>query len=281
MRLLTRLAGRFVAGEAVEDAVSVVRELNQDGLLATLDHLGENVSDPDRAKEAGREYAALLKRIAEEKLDCNISIKLSQLGLALSEELARRNLESLLEEASRLGNFVRIDMEGSDLTDKTLGVFRALHGRFKNVGVVIQASLKRSREDVMRLVDLGARVRLCKGAYKEPPQVAYQDKRDVDSNYDLLAKLLLRAPRPAFATHDDERIVRAVAAASAAGLKPGDYEIQMLYGLRPRRWRELAAQGHAVRIYVPYGAHWMPYFYRRLRERKENALFVLRNLFRN
>ncbi len=278
MRFLTFLASRFVAGDNAQQAVEAVRKLNQDSLLASLDFLGENVSSRDEAIRATEEYVGLLKLIAQAELDCNVSVKLSQLGLGLDEHLGRDNLDRLLSEAARLDNFVRLDMEGSEWTQRTLDVFHSFFpSKYRCVGVVIQAMLKRSERDIQELVRAGARVRLCKGAYKEPPELAYQSREEVNASYDHLAKLLLKAPRPAFATHDDDRIVNAVQAARAAGLAPGDYEIQMLYGLRARRRLELARQGHAMRVYVPYGSHWFPYFYRRLRERKENIAFVLRN----
>jgi proline dehydrogenase len=225
------------------------------------------------------EYVKMLKSLAEAEADCNVSLKLSQLGLSLDAELARENLVRVLEEAQRLGNFVRIDMEGSAYTQKTLDLFYELFPKFHNLGVVIQANLRRSEEDVKRLVQVGARVRLVKGAYKEPPSLAFEDKAEVNANYDKLARLLISAPMPAFATHDEERIKNAVMACEAAGLSKDQYEIQMLYGLKQKSWRELAAKGHTVRIYVPYGTHWFPYYTRRLRERKENIYFLLRNLF--
>lgn len=278
MRALTWLASRFVAGETLEEALEAARRLNAQGLKATLDHLGEECRGPEQAKADVREYVGMLRAIAEEKLDCNVSLKLTQLGLNISERLAEENLATVAQEAKSLGNFVRIDMEGSAYTQKTLDLFYKLFPRFPNLGVVIQASLRRSPQDVDALVKAGARVRLCKGAYKEPAELAFPDKTDVNRQYDLLAEKLVKAPIPAFATHDDERIGRAQAQAGAAGLPKDRYELQMLYGLRPRRWRELRSEGHAVRIYVPYGKSWFPYFYRRLRERKENWMFVLKSL---
>ena len=220
-----------------------------------------------------------LRRIAEAEADCNVSLKLTQFGLNLDHNLARENLMRVAREAKKLGNFVRIDMEGSPYTQKTLDMFYSLFPSFSNLGVVIQAYLKRSEKDIEELVRRQVRVRLCKGAYKEPADIAFQGKEEVNANYDKLARLLVKAPLTAFATHDDDRIKNAVAAAVAAGLKKDQYELQMLYGLRSKRWDELRAQGHAVRVYMPYGTHWLPYYYRRIRERKENLAFVLRNLF--
>ncbi|MEK7390022.1 MAG: proline dehydrogenase family protein [Elusimicrobiota bacterium] len=279
MRALTFLAGRFVAGDDIDEAVQVVRRLNSERLKVTLDNLGEDSLDRERALAAAEENILMLRRLAETGVDANISLKLTQLGLSFDEGLAAENLHRIVEEAARLKNFVRIDMESSAWTQKTLDLFYGLRGRHPDVGIVLQACLRRTEADVKDAVARQARVRLCKGAYKEPASVAFQAKEDVNANYDRCAALLARAPLPAFATHDDVRLSAAVAACDAAGLVKSDYELQMLYGLRVKRWRELREQGHTVRIYVPYGTHWFPYFYRRIRERKENLLFVLRNLF--
>lgn len=277
MRALTFLASRFVAGDDVEDAIASVRELNELGIKATLDNLGEDSLTRAQADAAAAENLLMLKRISETGLDSNISLKLTQLGLALDENLCRDHLLRIVEEAERLKNFVRIDMEGSAWTQKTLDLFYSIHGKHPGVGIVLQAYLRRTQDDCRKAVETRTRVRLCKGAYKEPADIAFPTKDEVNANYDACAAILSEAPIPAFATHDDERIARATAACSK--LAKSDYEIQMLYGLRPKRWRQLREEGHVVRVYVPYGTHWMPYFYRRVRERKENALFVLRNLF--
>jgi len=279
VRALTFLARRFVAGDTVDEAIEAVRELNRDGIKVTLDNLGEEVKNAQQADAARDEYILMLRKIAEAEVDCNVSLKLSQFGLNLDKDMARKNLEAVAQEAKKLNNFVRIDMESSSYTQDTLNLFYSLFDKYENLGVVIQASLRRSKKDVEDLVKRRVRVRLCKGAYKEPPAVAFPDKADVNASYDALAKALCKAPIPAFATHDDERIAKAVAAAEAAGLKKDQYEIQMLYGLRPKRWRELARAGHVVRVYMPYGTHWFPYYYRRIRERKENLFFVLKGLF--
>lgn len=279
MRALTFLASRFVAGDDVGDAIAAVRALNAGGIKATLDNLGEDSLTRAQAQAAAEENLRMLRRIADAGVDCNISLKLTQVGLAIDASLARENLVRIAEEAARLKNFVRVDMESSAWTQKTLDLFYALHGKFPNLGIVLQAYLRRTEEDCRRAVAEKARVRLCKGAYKEPSDVAFPSKAEVNANYDKCAAILAKAPVPAFATHDDVRIEAALAACDAAGLVKTDYEIQMLYGLRAKRWRELRAQGHVVRVYVPYGSHWFPYFYRRVRERKENLLFVVRNLF--
>jgi proline dehydrogenase len=279
VRVLTFLARRFVAGDTVEEAIEAVRVLNHEGIKATLDNLGEEVKNRAQAEAARDEYILMLRRIAEAEADCNVSLKLSQFGLNIDPSLARDNLAAVAEEAKKLRSFVRIDMEGSAYTQKTLDLFYALFAHYENLGVVIQAMLRRSEKDVEELVRRQVRVRLCKGAYKEPADIAFPDKADVNVNYDKLAKVLLKAPIPAFATHDEARVKAAVAAAEAAGLKKDQYELQMLYGLRPKRWRELAAAGHVVRIYMPYGTHWFPYYYRRIRERKENLLFAVKGIF--
>lgn len=279
MRALTFLAGRFVAGDDIADAIAAVRRLNADGIKATLDNLGEDTFDRAHAVAAANENLLILRRIAETGVDANLSLKLTQLGLAFDEGLCRENLLEIVEEAERVGSFVRIDMEGSAWTQKTLDLFYSLHDRHPGVGIVLQAMLRRTESDCREAVARKVRVRLCKGAYKEPSTIAFPSKEEVNASYDRCAAILTKAPIPAFATHDDARVKAAVEACDAAGLVKADYEIQMLYGLRPKRWRQLREAGHTVRVYIPYGTHWMPYFYRRLRERKENALFVLRNIF--
>jgi proline dehydrogenase len=279
MRALTFLAHRFVAGDDIGDAIAVVRALNADGLKVTLDNLGEDSFDRAHALAAAEENLLMLRRIAEAGVDANISLKLTQLGLAFDATLAADSLRRIVEEAERLKNFVRIDMEGSRWTQKTLDLFYALHDKHPGVGIVLQSSLRRTEQDVKDAVARKVRVRLCKGAYKEPASVAFPDKTDVDANYDRCAALLAKAPIPAIATHDDARIAEALKAFDAAGLVKSDYELQMLYGIRAQRARALRQYGHTVRVYVPYGTHWFPYFYRRVRERKENLLFVARNFF--
>ena len=279
MRALTFLASRFVAGDAIDDALAAVRALNEDGIKATLDNLGEDSLTREQALAATEENLTMLRRITELGADCNISLKLTQIGLAIDPELARSNLTRIFEEAARLKNFVRVDMESSAWTQKTLDLFYSLHDKYPNTGIVLQASLRRTEADCRDAVARKTRVRLCKGAYKEPSEVAFPDKKDVDANYDKCAAILAQAPIPAFATHDDLRIAYALKSCDAAGLVKSDYELQMLYGIRAKRAKELRAAGHTVRIYVPYGTHWFPYFYRRIRERKENLMFVVRNLW--
>ncbi len=279
MRALTFLARRFVAGDRIDDAINAVRALNADGLKATLDNLGEDSTDKASALAARDENLIMLRRLGESGVDANISLKLTQLGMGFDDALAKESLLKIVEEAERLGSFVRIDMEGSKFTQQTLNVFYSIHDKHPGVGIVLQAMLRRTEADCRDAVARKARVRLCKGAYKEPASVAFPDKKDVDANYDKCAAILSKAPIPAMATHDDARIDSALKSFDAAGLVKSEYELQMLYGIRSKRAKELAAKGHVVRIYVPYGTHWFPYFYRRIRERKENLMFVARNFF--
>jgi proline dehydrogenase len=259
-----------------------VRRLNGRGLLATLDILGENIGDRREVLAAREAYVRLLDEIARSGVDSNISIKLTMLGLDVDRGLCEDNLRAVLTAARERRNFVRIDMEGSRYTAATLEIFHAVFPDFpEQVGPVIQSYLHRSRADVEALVAARARVRLVKGAYKEPAGVAFQHREEVNRSFDELATLLLaRGRHPAIATHDDARIAHARATAEGLGLLKSAYELQMLYGIRSRFQEQLAREGHTVRVYVPYGPEWFPYFYRRLRERKENVLFLLRNLLR-
>ena len=279
MRALTFLASRFVAGESAADAVKAVARLNEKGIKATLDFLGEECRSRQKAEDGTDEYVKLLQRISNAGLDCNVSVKLTQFGLNLDPALAKSNLIKVVDAAAKYDNFVRIDMEGSSYTQSTLDLFQDVFSQHKNVGIVVQAYLLRTRGDVETLNALGARVRLCKGAYKEPAQIAFQRKDKVNGNFDSLAKLLLEhGTYPAVATHDEDRIQSVIAYAQEKAIDKSKFEFQMLYGLRIKKWEELAASGYNMRVYVPYGTHWAPYFVRRIRERKENWLFVLKNL---
>ncbi|CAN5884157.1 proline dehydrogenase family protein [soil metagenome] len=274
-------ANRFVAGEEMEAAIAAVRELNLRGIAASLDLLGENVTERAAAEKARDDYTNLLRGIADAGVDSNISIKLTMLGLDIEPGLARDHLVSILEAAREVDNWVRIDMEGSRYTQLTLELFYEVWRSFRNVGVVIQSMLRRSDADVDRLIAEGARVRLVKGAYKEPGPLAYQDKREVNAAFDRMAERLLESgERPALATQDDERIEHAISYARERGVDPGRFEFQMLYGVRRETQEEMVRRGYCMRVYVPYGEEWFPYFYRRLRERKENVTFVLRNVMR-
>lgn len=281
-----RASRRFIAGETLPEALAAVRTLNAEKKKATLDYLGENVSTPEEASAYARKSSEILAEIAREGLDCNISVKLTGMGLDLGEETAHRNLETVLAAARARGNFVRIDMEGSDYTQKTLDIFWRARERFDNVGIVIQAYLRRSADDIARIVAAGAPVRLCKGAYKEPPEIAFPDKRDVDANFKRLTEALLdpaaiaRGARAAIATHDPEMIAHAKAVARARGVPPSAFEFQMLYGIRRDLQRAIVAEGYALRVYVPFGEAWYPYFMRRLAERPANVGFILKSVWK-
>ncbi len=281
--LSRRMSRRFVAGETLDEAAAAARALNDDGLLVTLDLLGENVTTRTQAEAARDAAIAIVDRIAADGLQSGISIKLTQFGLVLNEDFCRQTVRELLAHAQDRGVFVRIDMEDSECTEATLAVFHALHPDFDNVGIVIQAYLYRSEADMRALVEVGANVRLCKGAYNEPPPVAFPDKADVDANYIKLMDIFLKEEARAkgaylaVATHDDAMIN----AAKRHNLPEGAFEFQMLYGIRTGLQRELADAGHPVRVYVPYGDDWYPYFMRRLAERPANVWFLLRNVFRS
>ena len=280
MNPLTIFARRFVAGERPQDAVRVGQQLQAKGIKATFDKLGEDVNDAEAARRA-TEAARELLRLIPAGLERNISIKMSSMGQRISRDLCIANVSSILDVAKGVSGFVRLDMEGSSLTQDTLETFHELRKRYDNVGIVLQASLHRTAEDVKEAVRRGDRVRLCKGAYKEPPDVALQDVGKIREAFKAYAHLLLDgAPCPAIATHDEDLIGDTIAYAKSRTIPPSSFEFQMLFGLRRRRWESLVREGYGVRIYVPFGTHWIPYFYRRLRERRENILFVLRNLFR-
>jgi proline dehydrogenase len=273
------LARRFVAGPDPGSAIAAGRQLHARGIRATFDLLGEDVLDREAAVRSAEANKQLLRQIPPE-IERNISIKLTMFGLDISEEFCRENVSSLLDVAREVGGFVRIDMEGSKHTQRTLDLFRRLRATYDNVGIVLQAYLHRTPADVKEAIARGDRVRLCKGAYKEPPEVAHQDMEHIRKAYRELAHQLLdHGNYPAIATHDEILIRDTLGHAAGQKIASDRFEFQMLYGLRPRRWDELVAAGHRVRVYVPYGTHWFPYFYRRLRERRENIYFVLRNLF--
>ncbi len=274
------LAKRFVAGETVVAALAAVRELNACGLTATLDFLGEDVTDIAEAAHTRDTYLEMLAAIERDAARTNVSVKLTALGLLVDEDLCVEYLSTIVERASHLPDpFVRIDMEGSAVTEATLRVFERTYARFRNVGPVIQAYLKRSPADVERAIALGARVRLCKGAYSEPETIAIPEMPTIRKAYLRMAEALLsRGTYPGIATHD-ERVIAAVKAyASEQGIGKDRFEFQLLYGVRPDLQLQLARDGYNVRVYVPFGTHWAGYFYRRITERKENALFVLRSL---
>jgi proline dehydrogenase len=272
------LARRFVAGETAEEAIAVGRRLHARGIKATFDLLGEDVLDREAARRSAEANKRLLRLIPPE-MERNVSIKLTTMGPDIAEDLCLELTAGILDAARQVGGFVRIDMEGSQHTQRTIDVFRELRRTYDNVGIVLQAYLHRTEADVREAVARGDRVRICKGAYKEPPEIAWSDMDDIRASYRRCAHLLLDGGTyPAIATHDEGLIQDALAYARDKGIAKDRYEFQMLYGLRPKRWDELVKDGHNVRIYVPYGTHWFPYFYRRLRERRENVFFVLKSL---
>ena len=279
-----RMSSRFVAGFRIEDAMTAARALGSQGLAITLDSLGENVATPDQARQAAQVYHWLLDAIAPSKLDANVSLKLTQMGMDLSPALAEEIVAGLVQHAATIGSFVRVDMEGTAYTQATVDMVRRLHARpeFRgHVGIVIQAYLRRSADDIAALVSDGIRVRLCKGAYKEPPNLAFPDKADVDRNFVALMQMLL--PSGIFhgiATHDPAMIQATKQFAREQKIHPSKFEFQMLYGIRRDLQRSLVQEGYRVRVYVPFGDEWYPYFMRRLAERPANVLFLARNFFR-
>lgn len=280
MNPLTIFASRFVAGERPQDAIRAGERLFAKGIKATFDKLGEDVTDAPAAARATEASIELLKLIPA-GIERNISIKMSSMGQRISRDLCLENVSRILDTARSVGGFVRLDMEGSALTQDTIEVFQLLRKSHDNVGLVLQAMLHRTIDDVKEAVRRGDRIRLCKGAYREPAGVALQDMAEIRKAYATCAELLLdKGSYPAIATHDESLVAGAIDYTRAQKIAASRFEFQMLYGLRRSRWMELVGAGYNVRIYVPFGTHWIPYFYRRLRERKENVAFVLRNLFR-
>ncbi len=275
-----RVSRRFVAGDTIPEVVGATRALNESGMTATLDYLGESVSSRDEARHAADTYLALLDTIAREKLDANVSLKLTAMGQDIDTEFMHENVGRVLRRAAELDTFVRFDMESSDYTQPTLDFFRRLWDEgVHNIGPVIQSYLFRSADDVAWLNSIGARVRLCKGAYKEPATVAYPDKADVDANYVRLMKLLLdHGNYPGIATHDPAMIDATVAHMKERGYAPDRFEFQMLYGVRRDLQKQIVDQGLRIRIYVPFGEAWYPYLMRRMAERPANLFFIAGNI---
>ena len=282
MSFLTFFARRFITGETVESAIEAVKKLNASGMSVTLDILGENVTNQEKATRTAGNYINLLQVITKTKIDSNISIKLTQMGLDISDDFCYENVNRILEKAASLGNFVRIDMEGSDYTERTLNLVYRWHEKFENMGTVIQSYLYRSEKDIEELNKRQIKVRLCKGAYKEPKTVAFQSKDDVNDNFVKLAKMLLKNGNyPAIASHDEAMIKASIETANQLGRDKSSFEFQMLYGINRSAQRELVRQGYKMRVYTPFGTHWLPYYLRRLRERKENISFLVRHLFKD
>ena len=292
-----RTASRFVAGTNLADALKAVRDLNSKGINATLDHLGEHTSAPEEAQQAAEDIFATLDAIgAEPGLRSNVSIKLTQIGMGLDESLCAENLERVLARARAAGTFIRVDMEDTPYTDKTINLHYLMREKaYENHGMVIQSYLFRSEADTRRLLQDGIRIRSVKGAYNEPPDKAFPKKADVDANFDLITKIMLDAslaqnsnlsedgrfpPIPAIATHDERRILFAKNYAEKIGLPKTGMEFQMLYGIRRDLQESLVKEGYLVRVYVPFGTHWYPYFMRRLAERPSNLWFFISNFFK-
>jgi len=276
-----RLATRFVAGESLDQALAVSRRLNDEGITVTLDHLGESVTSLEEAGQARDVYLRTLTAIHDSGIRGNVSLKLTQFGLDYSYDQCLDNVAQLVRCADSLESFVRVDMESSEYTERTLELVEDLHARFPRVGVVIQAYLYRSKADIEKLCDHRIRVRLCKGAYLEPHTVAFPRKEDVDKNFVELMRILLdRGEYPAIATHDPAMIDAAKAYADARKVPKDAFEFQMLYGIRRDLQSQLVREGYRLRLYVPFGKAWYPYYMRRLAERPANLLFMLRNVFR-
>jgi proline dehydrogenase len=281
-----KMSRRFTAGETLEDAIAAAEELNKQELLATLDHLGENVTSETEARDATTIVLDLLEAIEASSVQSGVSVKLTQLGLDLSPALAAENLQRILVRAAGAQRFVRIDMESSEYVQRTLDLFEGLWPHHRSVGVVIQSYLRRSADDVARLVQQGASVRLVKGAYDEPPEIAFAEKADTDACFIQLAEQLFsdearsKGVFPAIATHDTRLIEQTRSLALHRGVGQDRFEFQMLYGIRPKLQKQLVAEGYRVRVYVPYGQQWFPYLMRRLAERPANVSFLLRNLLR-
>ncbi|HTM87651.1 MAG TPA: proline dehydrogenase family protein [Terriglobales bacterium] len=281
-----RMSRRFVAGTTIEEALAAARGVNQLGMGVSLDNLGENVTNAEEARGSAQVYHQLLQEIEKRKLQANVSVKLTHMGLDVEEGLARELVSSLVGQAvaSNPRNFVRVDMEGSPYTQRTLEFVHELHRQPGNggvVGAVIQSYMRRSERDVEELLAAGIRIRLCKGAYKEPPEIAYQKKSEVDANYVKLTRMLLKSGiYHGIATHDPSMIEAAIAFARRENIAPESFEFQMLYGIRRDLQQKLVRDGWRMRVYIPFGTEWYPYLMRRLAERPANLLFLLKNIFR-
>jgi proline dehydrogenase len=281
--LARKFAQRFVAGETLDSALTAVRTLNAKGISASLDLLGESVTNEEAARQTGREYLRILDRINQEKLDANVSLKLTAMGLDISEDLCVAVTQSVLDRAEKHGSFVRLDMEGSAYTDRTLRIFEdRLYPSFKeHVGIVLQSYLYRTMADVQRANQLRCRVRICKGAYQEPATVAYPAKKDVDANYvKCMQALMLDGKYPGLATHDEAIIAEARRFATEKGIATDRFEFQMLYGIRRDLQEQLVRDGYRMRVYVPFGTQWYPYLMRRLAERPANLAFITMSVMR-
>ena len=279
-----RFSHRFVAGTELQDVIAATQVVNGWGAGVSIDNLGENVTNADEARHSAELYHHMLDEIHQRKLNANISLKLTHMGLDVSEDLAFRLVTELVDHAVSINNFVRVDMEGSPYTQRTIDFVRGLHrepGHAGKVGTVIQSYLYRSEKDVNDLLSERIRIRLCKGAYKEPAEIAFPKKDDVDGNYVKLAKTLMKSGvYHGLATHDEKIIAQLKEFARAENLPSSAYEFQMLYGVRRDLQQQLVREGYGLRVYIPYGSEWYPYFMRRLAERPANVLFIAKNMFR-
>ncbi len=293
-----KAASRFIAGSSIEEAIRVVKALNEKGINATLDQLGEHTTTPDEANRAADGIISVLDEIQKASVRSNVSIKLTQIGMGMDNDVCRANLSRILERAKKNGNFIRIDIEDTPYTDQTISLFYEMLEKgftIKTVGMAVQSYLFRAEADVRKLVEVGTSFRLVKGAYKEPADVAFPKKADVDANFDTLSSILIDAslakntvlsqdgrvpPIPAIGSHDDKRIAFAKSYAAKVGLPKTGVEFQMLYGIRRDLQDQLAREGYPVRVYVPFGTHWYPYFMRRLAERPANIWFFVSNFFK-
>ncbi len=279
MGILTFFAKRFIAGETKQEAVEAVKKLNGMGMRTTLDILGENVSSEQMAVDLADRYIDILKTIEKMNIDANVSLKLTQMGLDISDDFCYENVGKIIEAAKQRDNFVRIDMEGSDYTERTLNLVYRWAEKYDNVGTVIQSMLYRSEDDVRKLSGRGIKIRLCKGAYKEPASAAFQKKARVNENFIELMKILLDSGIfHSVATHDNDMIAATRKYAEENNIGRDKFEFQMLYGINRFGQKKLVSENYRMLVYVPYGTHWFPYFYRRLRERKENVFFVLKHI---
>ena len=280
-----RMSSRFVAGTQVDDALNATRTVNQLGMSVSLDNLGENVTDANEARQSAALYHELLDAIAAQNLNANVSLKLTHMGLDVDEALAQQLVSELVAKAAALNSFVRVDMEGSPYTERTLAFVRRLHSQPGNqlkVGAVIQSYLYRSEKDLETLINERIRIRLCKGAYNEPPEIAFPQKSEVDANYIKLMKMLLKSGvYHGIATHDEKMIAATKRFARAERITPDQFEFQMLHGVRRDLQQQLVREGWRMRVYIPFGTEWYPYLMRRLAERPANVFFIARNLLRN
>src|SRR3982751_2779005 len=282
-RFFKKMTTRFVAGENIEEAIAAIREINAKGCSASFDHLNESVANAAETEEEVREYLQILSRIDDTGINSNVSIKLTQFGLEIDPELCFKNARQIVEDAARRGNFVRIDMEASNVTQVTIDIFKRLRSEFglNDVGIVLQSYLRRTYDDVQDILKIPARIRICKGAYNEGPDVAFPDKAEVDANYVRIMQVLLSSGHyHGIATHDPKMIDATINYAQKQNISRDSFEFQMLYGIRRDLQEQLARDGYNMRVYVPYGKHWYPYFMRRLAERPANIWFVLKNIFK-